>query len=151
MSIDSDYYKACIKELQEIISQKEMQEILSQKYCELDCNFLGFVNVYKSLSLVIPKNSIVIDFGCNLAAQSYFFANHREYIGVDTVTEKRFCPANCVHYVTTIQEFIQQGGFSSMSAKENLQYFAVCSYVPDDSATELVRKTFKNVFCFYPD
>lgn len=28
--------------------------------------------------------------------------------------------------------------------------FAICSYVPDDEAQELVRKTFKNLFVYYP-
>ncbi len=33
---------------------------------------------------------------------------------------------------------------------DNLEYCAICSYVPDFEATEMVRKTFQNVFCFYP-
>ena len=33
---------------------------------------------------------------------------------------------------------------------DELKLCAICSYVPDFQATEMVRKTFPNVFCYYP-
>ena len=129
---NDDRYARCLKELRSLIPDDEYHEVMSQDMCELDSEFLGFVDVYKNLSRIIPKGSIVIDFGCYLAAQSYFFARHKMYIGVDVVSMRRFTPPNSVHYTMSIQNF------------------AICSYVPDFQATEMVRKTFPNVFCYYP-
>lgn len=123
---------------------------MSQDMCELDSEFLGFVDVYKNLSRIIPKGSIVIDFGCYLAAQSYFFARHKMYIGVDVVSMRRFTPPNSVHYTMSIQNFIQIEVPKLFEEYDELKLCAICSYVPDFQATEMVRKTFPNVFCYYP-
>lgn len=68
---NDDRYARCLKELRSLIPDDEYHEVMSQDMCELDSEFLGFVDVYKNLSRIIPKGSIVIDFGCYLAAQSY--------------------------------------------------------------------------------
>lgn len=148
---DNNYYKKCLIELKNKIPVEEYNSVMSQQTCELDSSFLGFINVYKGLTKIIPKECIVIDFGCNLAAQSYFFKDFKKYIGVDTVKERRFNPTNCTHYICSIQEFVESELDGLFDGKENLDFFAICSYVPDENATELVRKTFKNVFCFYPN
>ena len=123
---------------------------MSQDMCELDAECLGCVEVYKNLSRIIPKGSIVIDFGCYLAAQSYFFARHKMYIGVDVVSMRRFTPQNSVHYTMSIQNFIQIEVPKLFEEYDELKLCAICSYVPDFQATEMVRKTFPNVFCYYP-
>ena len=92
----------------------------------------------------------LIDFGCYLAAQSYFFARHKMYIGVDVVNIQRFTPANAVHYIMSIQKFIQTEVPKLFEEYDELKLCAICSYVPDFQATEMVRKTFPNVFCYYP-
>ena len=148
LSNEDRYYNKCLVELNELIPQDDKRRILSQTYCELDDTFMGFINVYKPLSELIPKSKIVIDFGCYLAAQSYFFKNHKEYIGVDIVDMERFTPHNAKHYVGTIEEFIKEK--KNDISDNNLLYFAICSYVPDFKSTELVRQTFKNVCCYYP-
>lgn len=145
-----EHYRKCCKELLDLIPASEVNKILRQYYCELDYEFLGFVNIYKPLSELIPKQHIVIDFGCYLAAQSYFFQNHKQYIGVDGVELNRFKTENTEHYVGSIQEYIEQEVPKFLTKDNNLNYFAICSYVPDDEATELVRKTFQNVCCYYP-
>lgn len=146
----NDYYRKCLRELREIIPKSELNNVLSQYMCELDPEFLGFIDIYKSLSIVIPKDLIVIDFGCYLAAQSYFFCEHKQYIGVDVVDLERFSPPNSKHYICTIQDFINNETNKLFQERDNLKYFAICSYVPDFNATDLVRKTFQNIFCFYP-
>lgn len=143
-------YDDCMKELRALIPNQEYRDILSQDMCELTFDFLGFVDVYKSLSELIPKDRIVIDFGCYLAAQSYFFSEHERYIGVDFVGMRRFSPANSTHYVTSIQDFIANEVPKLFKEHDELKYCAICSYVPDFKATELVRNTFPNVFCYYP-
>lgn len=147
---NDDRYTRCLKELRSLISDDEYHEVMSQDMCELDSEFLGFVDVYKNLSRIIPKGSIVIDFGCYLAAQSYFFARHKMYIGVDVVSMRRFTPPNSVHYTMSIQNFIQTEVPKLFEEYDELQLCAICSYVPDFQATEMVRKTFPNVFCYYP-
>ncbi len=139
-------YTRCLKELRSLIPDDEYHEVMSQDMCELDSEFLGFVDVYKNLSRIIPKGSIVIDFGCYLAAQSYFFARHKMYIGVDVVSMRRFTPPNSVHYTMSIQNFIQIEVPKLFEEYDELKLCAICSYVPDFQATEMVRKTFPNVF-----
>ena len=147
---NDDRYARCLKELRSLIPDDEYHEVMSQDMCELDSEFLGFVDVYKNLSRIIPKGSIVIDFGCYLAAQSYFFARHKMYICVDVVSMRRFTPPNSVHYTMSIQNFIQIEVPKLFEEYDELKLCAICSYVPDFQATEMVRKTFPNVFCYYP-
>ena len=147
---NDDRYARCLKELRSLIPDDEYHEVMSQDMCELDSKFVGFVDVYKNLSRIIPKGSIVIDFGCYLAAQSYFFARHKMYIGVDVVSMRRFTPPNSVHYTMSIQNFIQIEVPKLFEEYDELKLCAICSYVPDFQATEMVRKTFPNVFCYYP-
>lgn len=144
------YCEESLVKLKHLIPETEYREILSQYYCELASDFLGFVNVYDPLSKLIPKGCIVIDFGCYVAAQSYFFAEHEKYIGVDVDDLKRFTPQNATHYVMSIQDFINNEAPQLFKEYPNEKFFAICSYVPDDEATELVRRTFKNVCCYYP-
>ena len=133
-----------------LIPKEEMAEILSQEMCELQPDFLGFVNVYEPLSNLIPEHKIVIDFGCYLAAQSYFFQDHKAYIGVDRVNMKRFTPENALHCEMSIQEFIANELPILLEKHDIDDFCAICSYVPDREATKLVRETFPNVFCYYP-
>ena len=116
----------------------------------LSNDFLGFVNIYKPVSEFVPKNKIIIDFGCYIAAQSYLFKEHKAYIGVDTTELLRFTPKNAQHFVGTIQDFINNKAKELLLKFSNLDFFAICSYVPDFEATEMVRKTFQNVLCYYP-
>lgn len=144
------FYAKCHSELLNLIPKYEYEKIMNQPYCELDCTFLGFLEIYKSLSLAIPRGCIIIDLGCYVAAQSYFFREHRKYIGVDVVDLKRFSPPNAEHYVMDIQEFVKDVVPELFREEDPLKYVAVCSYVPDSEATALVRAAFPNVMCYYP-
>ena len=132
--------------LWDVIPASEKRRILSQDECELDVDFLGFTEVYRSLSKIIPKHFTVIDFGCYLAAQCYCFGNHKKYVGVDIVDMERFSLQNTEHYVMSIQKFIKEHG--NEYKKETT--FAICSYVPDEDAVKMVRENYRNVFVYYP-
>ena len=147
---EMDRYNVCLRALRPLIPDDEFMTVMTQDMCELEPDFLGFVDIYKPLSELIPKGKTVIDFGCYLAAQSYFFAEHKCYIGVDVVDMKRFTPPNAVHYISSIQNFIANEVPKLFQEHGEGHYCAICSYVPDFKATELVRKTFLNVFCYYP-
>ena len=111
-------------------------------------SFMGFTRVYKSLLNIVPKHFTIIDLGCCYAAQCYYFKDYKQYIGVDVLEEERFATKNTIHYNASIQEFIRE---VLPELHLNLQQcFAVCSYVPDEEATELARKTFPNILVYYP-
>ena len=134
-------------ELFDLIPKEEIDRIFAYECNELDEEFLGFTEFYKALSTIIPKHFVVIDFGCYAALQGYYFKDHKAYIGVDISDVPKLSIQNAIYYKTTIQNFIanHEGGFDLGTT------FAICNYVPDDEAEELVRKTYKNVFVFYPD
>lgn len=132
-------------ELFDIIPKSQLEDIMSQERCELDKEFMGFTDVYKALASIIPTHFTVIDFGCYLAAQCYYFANHKRYIGVDVCKLERFRTHNTTHYYTTIQEYICHNQEQQLETT-----FAICSYVPDVNAIEFVRISYPNLFVFYP-
>lgn len=148
--VEEKAFKKYTQELFFEIPVSELNDVLKQDRCELEPCFLGFVNVYKPLSMLIPPHKIVIDFGCCLAAQAYFFAEHQAYIGVDTTPLKRFTPSNATHYKMSIQRFIAKELPALLEKYDINDFCAICSYVSDFEATKLVRETFPNVFCYYP-
>ena len=114
----------------------------------MDYTFMGFTGVYKSLLSIVPKHFTIIDLGCCYAAQCYYFKDYEQYIGVDVLEEERFRTENATHYQMSIQKFIKE---VLPELHLNLkQCFAVCSYVNDDKAMELARKTFPNILVYYP-
>lgn len=148
--MDDNFYEKCLSELRTLIPKEEFKRIMSQDMCELEPDFLGFINVYQPLSHLIPKDKIVIDFGCYLAPQAYFFKDHEQYIGVDICRMDRFAPPNALHYRCSIQGFVEKEVPELFAKKGNRSYFAICSYVPDFDAVKLVRNIFENVCCYYP-
>ena len=141
-----DCYKSLLAEIKAKIPADELKTVMNQYMCEYAHDFLGFLEVYKAASMFVPKHKTIIDFGCYLAAQAYFFSDYSKYIGVDVVDLKRFSPKNAEHHVISIQEFISD----HPEIANDDSVFAICSYVPDFEAQELVRKTFKNCLVYYP-
>ena len=145
-------------ELLDIIPMSEIKRVFDSEYCELDVTFMGFTDTYKALASIISKGHTIIDFGCYAAAQCYYFKDFKRYIGVDNLPMEevpkpglwceRFKCENTEHYVSSIQNFIENI-FPELDIP-NECCFAICNYVPDFKAQELVRKTFMNVFNFYP-
>jgi len=140
-------YNELLNEIKEKIPKDTFKRLLSQKKCELEYDFLGFLEVYDQVRKVAPKECVIIDLGCYMAVQAYLFDEYRGYVGVDTVNYlERFCPTNCTHYEMDIQEFIEKE-FPKMKGEK---YFAVCSYVPDIEATTKAYETLDNVLIIYP-
>lgn len=136
-------------ELLSTIPFSQFSHLASQERCEIDFEFLGFTEQYKMLSSVIPKDFTIVDLGCYMAFQSHYFKDHKQYIGVDVCELERYKTSNSTHFTMSIQEFI-----ISVLPTLNLDLgktFAICNYVPDTEATSFARKTFSNIFCFYPD
>lgn len=138
-------YMALVSQLAMMHGLDEVRRIKKQDMCEYGGDFWGFLDVYNAAAMVAPKTMKIIDFGCYLAFQSALFAEHEAYIGVDVVEMERFSTLNTKHYVMSIQQFIEQ--HPEMTRND---YFAICSYVPDDEARRLVRETYENCLVYYP-
>lgn len=117
---------------------------------ECNISFLGFEEVYKSVTMFVPKSKIIIDLGCAYAFQSWYFRDYRKYIGIDcgsTINDVLQTENSEFHFVT-IQHFIKnifpEFGYNLDDV------FAVCSYVPDDNAREMVRNFFPHCLVYYP-
>ena len=133
------------------IPMKEVDRLFEKNYRmagNVCPSFMGFTRVYKSLLNIVPKHYTIIDLGCCYAPQCYYFKDYKAYIGVDVEDEERFATENTTHYEMSIQKFIKEVlPELHLNLKE---CFAICSYVPDDKATELARRTFPNILVYYP-
>ncbi len=116
--------------------------------CDIFPDFLGFVDIYRALSGIIPRHFTVVDLGCAYAPQSWYFRGHLKYIGVDIMCKRRFSQPNTEHHNMATGEFVRQ-----FASGLNLdQTFAICSYVPPwghENSIEIARATFPNVFTYY--
>lgn len=140
-------------ELFQIIPKEKIEQIFRTSNtvsAECDQTFLGFEDVYKAVTLFVPKNRVIIDFGCGYAFQSWYFREYKKYIGIDNTT----CSfdvlktENSEFYFTSIQDFIQN--VFPKKGYEPEDVFAVCSYVQDVNAREMVKKSFPYCLVYYP-
>lgn len=117
---------------------------------ECDSGFLGFEKVYKAVTMFVPKNKVIIDCGCCYAFQSWYFRDYRKYIGIDRyICENDVLETeNSEFYFMSIQDFIKDI-FPTLGYDLD-DVFAVCSYVPDDNAMEMVRNFFPHCLVYYP-
>lgn len=121
----------------------QYNSVLNQDQCDIESDFLGFVEQYYLLSKVIPKHFTVIDFGCAYAPQAYYFIDHKKYIGIDYCVLKRFTFKNTEHKLIAIETEL-----SNWVGKDTSQIFAICNYVP--TGTFNIRRIFQNLFIYYP-
>ena len=127
------------------IPQEQKDAVYAQDRCEIDNEYIGFVEVYAPLVDIIPKHHTIIDLGCGYAPQAFLFDKHAQYIGVD-LGGIRFYTGNTIHFSMTIQDFITV--FGAKYARPDV--FAICSYVPDRKACAMARAAFTNIMAFYP-
>lgn len=132
------------------ILQKECPDqidaVFNQDMCEIDPSFLGFTEAYEALAKLIPKHWAVIDVGCGYGAQSYYFRDHKLYLGTTLERTTCFRFSNSVYWAMTIPEICR-----SVMGCELKEYFCIMNYVPCTiKQAKLVRETFPNLYCFYP-
>lgn len=138
-------------ELFNIIPNEEINRIFNNSQtasAEMDYSFMGFEDVYKSVTMFVPKGKTIIDLGCAYAPQSYYFKDYRGYIGVDTnMPDFHFKTFNSSFYEMSIQDFCKK----IVENKWDLEkMFAICSYVPDEEARKIVKETFPYCLVYYP-
>ena len=130
-----------------LLPKDQLDIILNQDKCELDDFFLGFTDIYEHLSYIIPKHFTVLDLGCYLAAQSFYFQRHKGYVGVDLTDLKRFKFENTTHYIKDIGEFL----IEDLRQYDLDETFVICSYVPImRTIRQMLKEKCKNIFIFYP-
>lgn len=139
-------------ELFNLIPREKLDYLFANSHAgaELDCTFLAFEHVYKEVLEVTSKDKTIIDLGCAYATQSWYFKDHKKYIGVDDFSnsDSVIHTDNSEFYFMTIQEFIREV-LPSLDLNLN-DVFAVCFYVPDKDAQDLVVKTFPYCRVYYP-
>ena len=61
-------YLEIVKKIGFEIPSEEYREVLEQPECEYDiaAGFFGFLEPYEAVAEFVPKNRIIIDFGCYL-------------------------------------------------------------------------------------
>lgn len=116
---------------------------------DVDYTFLCFEEVYKAVTEFVPKDTIIIDFGCAYAFQSWYFKDYKKYIGVEIRGDGNSVLKldNSEFYFMSIQEFISD--FDKLGYDKE-EVFAICSYVPDKQARQIVRENFPYCLVYYP-
>lgn len=142
-----DWYKNEAKRLH-VEYKDEIGRLMKWDYCELEHDFLGFLSEYDCVK--VPEDFAIIDLGCYMGIQATYFANHQAYIGVDVAVpaEWRFQQDNVVSFEQSIQDFLRHT-LPTLDLDLN-RCFAICSYVPDSEAQQMVADTFpyhRVVYC----
>jgi len=130
------------------IMPKDQLDYVFEQDCDIDTEFLGFTEIYRNLSAIVPLHWTVIDLGCAYAPQSHLFSKHKSYVGVDIGEGRRFHAENTTHYKMSIEQFIATHGMEF----DQSTTFAICSYVPPwyGDNRSMVRNFFENLFVYYP-
>ena len=136
-----------VSELLNLIPKNQITRVFNQEMIDIDFEFIGFIDQYKFLSILIPKHFTVIDFGCAYNPQCFYFQDHKKYIAVDIDTMEKFKSKNCEIFEMRISDFIKNH-LSDMNLNET---FAICNYVPcTTEENKMIRENFKNCFIYYP-
>ena len=134
------------------IPKRELDRVISESQtasAEMDLSFLCFEEVYERVSKFCNKETIILDFGCSYAAQSYWFTHCKKYIGIDLpfYNNVKFRTNNSEIYLMSGQDFIKNELPKLNINQENI--VAVCSYVPDEELQKMVSETFKYNYVQY--
>lgn len=139
-----------------LIPKEEMDRVFTESYsasAEMDASFLCFDDQYREIRDNTSKDKIILDLGCAYAPQSYYFTDFKKYIGVDLPMgfgdEIRFDRTeNSEFYIMSIQDFIKDVLPTLPYDLETI--VAICNYVPDEQAQQMVIDTFPNHYVYYP-
>lgn len=137
------------------IHRDDKKRVFSQPMCDIDCEFMGFLEPYWCLSNLIPKDWVVFDFGCSYNAQCYFFDKHKEYHAIEPIDANGQCTElfstenTIIHRCTTGHFF--KNIFPTLNVDIN-KCFAIVNNVPKwygEDSMKLVKDIFKNCYTFY--
>lgn len=148
---DQELSQALLYQDLEQYHPEQVTRVFNAPECEIEPQFMGFVDTYRKLSKIIPLECTIIDFGCYAAAQAWYFRRHKLYIGIDIYpVQYRFKFNNTFHYEGLIQDwFIEQKNVVSY----RVQQFAISNYVPQNHSNQsdkLIKETYQNCYIYYP-
>lgn len=149
----TEWYRAENRNIIASIGSEEAKRLFAYEECEADADFFAFLENYKDLSEVLPKNFTIIDIGSCMSLQADYYKGFKRYIGVEpwVPLEFRLRQSNAEYYKQTAQLFVAETLPQLIAAGLDLnKTFAVCSAVPDKTAKALVAKTFKYFRVAYP-
>jgi hypothetical protein len=149
------------KDLLKMIPAEEFNRVQKSGDLEIDSEFVCFEENYIPIANNVPLDFTIVDCGCYVGAQSYYFQNHKAYIGVDAFDldkEKnrkdygyqapdRFFTENTTHYSCTIKDFLKSDEFKELDLDKT--YFIASAVPAFESTKELFEKT-KHCSVFYP-
>lgn len=134
--------------LWEIIPKEQIDRVFSGYHTSANIHpdFMGFVQTYWHLSKILPKETVIYDFGCAYNAQSFFFTEFERYYAIEPECEGCIFQApNCEVFEMTARQFV---------TTKNVEYnsFAIVNYVPmwHEDVIELIHENFQNCYTFYP-
>lgn len=141
-------YEDLLNEVKSKVSKETFNYLIRQEDCELENDFLGFLEAYDILRRIVPTDYVIIDLGCYMAAQALLFTQYRAYVGVDICNNlERFTTENTYHYGMSIKTFLD----APFQKYKDRKYFGICSYVPDFDSVKEAEKVFDNILIIYPE
>jgi len=136
------------QQLVNVLPNDQWDNVMYQEYCDIDPSFVGFVNHYYHLSKIIPKGMTVIDIGCAFAPQSYYFQEHKQYIGIDDgLLKYKFTFDNSLFYNINIHKFMKEV-YPNKYKEQKESIFWICNYMP--YSIDDLRQEFKHIYYYYP-
>lgn len=146
-------YEAEKDKLINSIGKKEIDRLYAYDYCDLDYEFIGFIENYSDLKDKIPKDFTIIDFGSYMSLQADYFKDFDKYIGVEPCVplEYRLIQNNAEYYHTTAQQFVEDDLPKLIkNGLDKDKVFAIASAVPDTEVREVIKDNFKYYRIAYP-
>ena len=151
------------------IKKSEQLFKLNHYYCEIEPDFLYMGSIYEAASILIPKDYVIIDLGCYMAAQAFLFDEFNGYIGVDNFDTKdsyplRFYTENTMHITDDIRLFLKnvitngyienlhspKVGMEKVLPQDCYVIANAVTALLDDATKQLLLNTFPNVAIEYP-
>lgn len=149
----TEWYKTESLNILASIGIEEAKRLFAFDECEVERDFLGFLENYKDIAESFPKDFTVIDIGCYMAFQADYFKDFNRYIGVEPYTPLEYTlnQPNAEYYGQTAQRFIAETLPELIEDGLDLdKTVAICSAVPDETAKILVVRAFKYFRVAYP-
>ena len=123
--------------------RSQAEKIMNKVSGDIDPTFLAFVDVYRGISLAIDEDWTIYDFGCAYNFQNWYFRKHKKYIAINPNQDDVMMFDNTEFVKASIQEYLPR--------KIEPKSFAICSAVPAHQHYDLIKKSFNNLFIWYPE
>lgn len=133
------------------IPKEELERVFLESdsaSAEMDYSFMCFEDAYRIAAEIAQKDTIILDFGCAYAPQSYYFTKCEKYIGIDLPFRNnvKFTPPNAEFFLMKGQEFIEKVFYTK--GYNLTKVIAICSWVPDEELQNIVKRFPNHIVCY---